>query len=30
MIDRKGVAERHREIADIEQRLVDGVHATLT
>jgi hypothetical protein len=27
MIDRERVAERHREVADIEQGLVDGVHA---
>src|SRR5437899_1776513 len=27
MVDRERVAERHREVADIEQGLVDGVHA---
>src|SRR3984893_12502161 len=29
LIDRNRRAERHREIADVEQRLVDGVHAGL-
>src|SRR5882672_1755161 len=29
MIDGQRVAERHREVADIEQGLVDGVHAGL-
>src|SRR5438552_17027357 len=27
MIDRERIAERHREVADIEQGLIDGVHA---